>query len=53
MRYCFVAKKKVYSCDHANCNAGGSRNYGTKVSGMKYCAEAGKHVYSCDHYRCR
>lgn len=53
MRYCFVAKSKVYGCDHYNCNRQtGSASYGTKIGGMRWCAKAGTHVYSCDHYEC-
>ena len=53
MRYCFIAKMKVYGCDHYECNRKtGSSQYGTKINGMRWCAVRGTHVYSCDHYEC-
>jgi len=57
MHYCFVYKKKVYSCDHYDCNNkrnsdGSEREVGTKIEGMKYCLVAKAHVYSCDHSQC-
>lgn len=53
MHYCFVAKKKVYGCDHYDCNNRDSgKTYGTKVQGMMWCKVTNRHVYSCDHYEC-
>lgn len=53
MHYCFVAKTKVYSCDHYDCNnCEEAKTYGTEIYGMKWCSVAGTHVYSCDHYDC-
>ena len=53
MRYCFVQKSKVYSCDHYDCNRQtGSSECGTKIEGMRYCIVGKTHVYSCDHYEC-
>lgn len=53
MKYCFVAKKEVYSCDHYDCNRNGSdKKYGSKINGMRWCQVTKSHVYSCDHYDC-
>lgn len=53
MRYCFIQKRKVYGCDHYDCNRQtGSRQYGTKIEGMRWCAVYKRHVYSCDHDEC-
>ena len=50
MNWCFVANKRVYSCDHYKCNT--RSDTGQMPSGKKWCFVAGREVYSCDHDRC-
>lgn len=51
MHVCLKTGRKVYGCDHYNCQRAAAND--SSYKGMNWCYRHKKRVYSCNHYECK